>query len=67
VGERLQVILDNRNRFEFTGGADPNGLQPPAGTSVREGSVVRIVTQPAKVVVNFDPNLLVLHNWVHVR
>ena len=30
-----------------------------------------IVTQAAKVVVNFDPNLLVhavvLDNWVHVR
>jgi len=46
VAEQVQASVDPGETFKVL------DVSPPAGASVPEGSVVRIVTQPAKVVVN---------------
>ena len=63
VSEQVQASIEPGDVFKVL------DVSPPAGTSVPEGSVVRIVTQPAKVVVNpphkvFDRGML---NTVLVR
>jgi hypothetical protein len=45
VAEQVQASVEPGQAFKVL------DVSPPAGTSIREGSVVRIVTQPAKVVV----------------
>ncbi|MFG3596475.1 PASTA domain-containing protein [Bradyrhizobium sp. RDI18] len=56
VPEQVQASVEPGEAFKVL------DVSPSARTSVPEGSVVRIVTQPAKVVVKtFDPNLIRYH------
>lgn len=55
IAEQVQAAIDPGDAFKVL------DVSPPAGTSIPEGTVVRIVTQPAKVVVNpaFNKGLLI--------